>query len=414
MCCSMIVESIKAKTLIRTNGQSPAHVHLNPYQGCYHDCRYCDGKSERYYMHEDFTQRVIAKINAPELLEKHLSKKGFFPYNRDSTSTMIDYFPSMKNGDSLNLPPKFVISMFGNICDVYQPAEAKFQITRKLLNVAYDYGFPIRILTKSKLVLRDLDLLREIQKDSFARVALTVTLADEDIQKIFEPNASTSQERFEVLNTLRKEGVSAGIYITPVIPFIGDTMENLNRIFQSAKEADAEFIITGGLTLRPGRNKDEFFDTLKQHFPDILSKYQKLYGNNHPGGQPDPKVASEFGIIDIVKTGYEMSKKYGITFFEPRYIPHGQKRKNLQISTALARIAFHKDNVFKEQDNIREIRKAAAHLELMDEDLELMKESKIQNLPFSNSILDTVTEILQDNSCKYLQLQGDWDNLLYN
>ena len=148
----MIVQTIRAKTLIRTSEQSHAHVHLNPYQGCFHDCRYCDGKSERYYMHEDFTNRVIAKINAPDLFEKYLSRKGFFPYNRETTSTIVDYLPSMKNGDSLNLPPKFLISMFGNVCDVYQPAEAKFQITQKLLNVAYDYGFPIRLLTKSNLV----------------------------------------------------------------------------------------------------------------------------------------------------------------------------------------------------------------------------------------------------------------------
>ena len=410
----MIVQSIKTKSLIRTSGQSPAHVHLNPYQGCHHDCRYCDGKSERYYMHEDFTQRVIAKINAPELLEKYLSKKGFFPYNRDSTSTMIDYFPSMKNGDSLNLPPKFLISMFGNICDVYQPAESKFQITRKLLNIAYEYGFPIRLLTKSKLVLRDIDMLKDIQKESFARVAFTVTLAKEKEQKIFEPNASTTQERFEALRLLRKEGISAGVYITPVIPFIGDTKENLHSLFQSAKEANAEFIITGGLTLRPGRNKNEFFDTVKNHYPDTLPKYRKLYGNNHWGGQPDPEVAYGLGLIDIIKTGYLMSKKYGITFYEPRYIPQGQNRKNLQISTALARIAFLKENIFQEQEDIREIRKAASHIELMKENLETMNESDIHNLPFSSKISDIVLEILHSNSCQYLETHDDWRNLFFN
>ena len=410
----MFVQSIKAKTLVRTSGQSPAHVHLNPYQGCYHDCKYCDGKSERYYLHEDFTQRVIAKINAPDLLETYLSKKGFFPYNRDSTSTMMDYFPSMKNGERLNLPPKFIISMFGNICDVYQPAEAKFQITRKLLNIAYDYGFPIRLLTKSKLVLRDLDILKDIHRESFARVALTVTIADEKHQKIFEPKSSTTQERFDTMKTLRKEGIPSGIYVTPVIPFIGDIEDNLHTIFKSAKEADAEFIITGGLTLRPGRNKEEFLLTIKEHYPDTLSKFHKLYGNNHRGGQPDPQIASEFGLIDIIKTGYEMSKEYNITFYEPRYIPYGQKYKNLQISTALARIAFLKDNIFHEEEDIKEIRKASAYIELMNEDLELMAESDIQNLPFSSSITSVIAEILHTNSCDYLEKHKDWDNLLYN
>ena len=410
----VIVQSIRAKTLIRTSEQSPAHVHLNPYQGCYHDCRYCDGKSERYYMHEDFTKRVIAKINAPELLERYLSRKGFFPYNRESTSTMVDYVPSMKNGDSLNLPPKFLISMFGNICDVYQPAETKFQITRKLLNVAYDYGFPIRLLTKSKLVLRDIDLLNDIQKDSFARVALTITLADEKTQRIFEPNASSTYERFEALKILRKEGISAGVYITPVIPFIGDSEDNLHSLFQSAKEADAEFIITGGLTLRPGRNKNEFFETLKTHYPDMLTKYKRIYGNNQRGGQPDPKVAEDFNLIDIIKTGYLLCKKYGITFYEPRYIPHGQKRINLQISTALARIAFLKERIYHEQEKIGEIRKAAAYIENMQDNIKLMNENGLKDLPFDNQIIEIISEILSSNSCQYLESRNEWTNLFYN
>ena len=409
----VIVQSIRAKTLIRSSEQSPAHVHLNPYQGCYHDCRYCDGKSERYYMHEDFTKRVIAKINAPELLEQYLSRKGFFPYNRESTSTMVDYVPSMKNGDSLNLPPKFLVSMFGNICDVYQPAESKFQITRKLLNVAYDYGFPIRLLTKSNLVLRDIDLLKDIQADSFARVAFTITLADDKNQKIFEPNASTTEERFDALKQLRKEGISAGVYFTPVIPFIGDTEVNLHSLFQSAKDADAEFVITGGLTLRPGRNKNEFFDTLRTHYPHILSKYKRLYGNNHRGGQPDPKVAESFNLIDIIKTGYLLSKEYGITFYEPRYIPHGQKRKNLQISTALARIAFLRERIYHEIEKISEIRKAAAYIENMQDNIEQMNENGLKNLPFDQQIIEIISEILSSNSCQYLDSRNEWDNLFY-
>ncbi len=410
----MIVDTIKVKTLIRSSGQSPAHVHLNPYQGCFHDCRYCDGKSERYYLHEDFTQRVIAKINAPDLLEKYLSKKGYFPYNRKTTSTIVDYLPSMKNGVSLNLPPKFLISMFGNICDVYQPAESKFQITRKLLSIAYDYGFPIRLLTKSNLVLRDLYLLKDIQKESFARVALTITLADEDKQKVFEPNASTTQQRIETLRILRKEGISAGIYITPILPFIGDTDENLQSIVKSAKDADAEFIIAGGLTLRPGSNKEEYFDTLKQYYPNLLPKYQRLYGNNNRGGQPDPEVAAEYGLIDIVKTGYQVSKEFGIAFYEPRYIPQGQKRKNLIISTALARIAFLKEKIYNEFDGVREIRKASAQIELMDEKLNHMNESEILSLPFSSQVTDYILEILHTNSCKYLESLNEWKYLIYN
>jgi DNA repair photolyase len=365
-------------------------------------------------MHEDFTNRVIAKINAPDLFERYLVSKGFFPYNRKTTSTMVDYVPSLKNGENLNLPPKFLVSMFGNICDVYQPAESKFEITRKLLKVAYDYGFPIRLLTKSNLVQRDIDLLKDIHADSFARVAMTITLANERNQKIFEPNASTTEERFDTIKELRKAGISAGIYITPVIPFIGDTKDNLHSIFRLAKESDAEFIISGGLTLRPGRNKNEFFHTLEQHFPEILPHYQKLYGNNHKGGQPDPKVAEEFNLIDIIKTGYLLSKEYGITFYEPRYIPYGQKWKNLQISTALSRIAFLKEKIFNENENIMDIRKAASYIEKMTENLETMDEIGIKSLPFNHKTSDIIREILFFNKCSYLDENNDWKNLLYH
>ena len=199
-----------------------------------------------------------------------------------------------------------------------------------------------------------------------------------------------------------------------MIPFIGDTEENLHRIFQSSKEAGAEFIIVGGLTLRPGRNKNEFFYTIEKNFADLLPKFRKLYGNNHRGGQPDPMVASELGIIDIVKTGYMLSKEYGITFYEPRFIPQGQNKKNLQISTALSRIAFLKEKIFYEYEGISEIHKAASYVETMQENLELMNENSLNNLPFNQQITDIIFEILFSNSCSYLESHNDWRNLLYN
>jgi DNA repair photolyase len=307
-----------------------------------------------------------------------------------------------------------MISMFGNISDVYQPAESKFEITRKLLNIAYDYGFPIRLLTKSKLVLRDIDILKNIHRENFARVSFTITLADEKTQKIFEPNASTSQERFDALKHIREEGISAGVYVTPVIPFIGDTEENLRRIFQSAKDANAEFILTGGLTLRPGRIKNAFLHTIDKNFNELLPKYQRLYGQNHRGGQPDPNIAAEYNLIDIIKTGYQLSKEYGITFYEPRYIPSGQKMKNLQISTALSRIAFLKEKVFHEQNDIREIRLAADYIEKTERDIEYMSDEELAKMPLNSHIIKIIKEIVLSNSCRYLESLNEWDNLLYS
>ena len=409
----MIIQPFKAKTLVRTSSQTTSQVHLNPFQGCYHNCAYCFGKSDEYYMHQDYCKRIRVKINAPELLESYLKKKGFISYNRDKTATLVDYIPYSSDDIKSNLPPKFVISMFGNVCDVYQPAEKKVEITRKLLQIAYDFGFPVRILTKSSLVLRDLDLLKKIHQDSYARVAFTVTLADERKQLIFEPNASKSSERFEAVKILRENGISSGIYITPVIPFIGDNDENLSQIIQKAKEVNSEFIISGGLTLSPGRNKNDFFQTIETHYPKYLEKFKQLYSNNNKYGQPDPKTAKLFNLIDPIKRGYELSKKNNIFFYEPRIIPEGQIYTNLHVATALYRIAFLQEKIYNSKEiNIKEYHQAAKFCELSHNDLSSMLAEEIQALPFSRDTNEIILEIVKDNNCQYLSSKNEWNSLI--
>jgi len=413
MWIELIIQPYKAKTLVRKSSQTTTHVHLNPYQGCYHNCAYCFGKSDEYFMHHNYSERIRVKINAPELLERYLKKKGFFPYNRDRTYTLVDYIPYSNNDIKSNLPPKFVISMFGNVCDVYQPAEEKMEITRKLLQIAYDYGFPIRILTKSSLVLRDLDLLKKIHQDSYARVAFTITFVDEEKQQIFEPNASKSSERFEAVKKLRENGISSGIYITPVIPFIGDTQENLKCVIQKAKDVDSEFIISGGLTLSPGRNKQDFLKVIETHFPEYLEKYKLLYSNNNIFGQPNPKAAESFNLIDPIEKGYKLSKKYNLFFYEPRIIPEGHIRTNLLISTALYRIAFLKEKIYKsDEKTIQKYHQAAKFCELLQQDLSRMSDEDIHSLPFSNGISQKILEIIETDNCLYLSSKNEWNNLI--
>ncbi|MFW9853080.1 MAG: radical SAM protein [Candidatus Thorarchaeota archaeon] len=409
----MNIQPYKAKTLVRTSSQTESHIHLNPYQGCYHNCAYCFGKSEEYYMHQDYSGRIRVKINAPELLENYLKKKGFIPYNRDRTSTLIDYIPYSSSGIRSNLPPKFVISMFGNVCDVYQPAEKKVEITKKLLQIAYDFGFPIRILTKSNLVLRDIDLLKKIHQDSYARIAITITLYDEEKQKIFEPNASSTSERFDTVKTLRENGISSGIYITPVIPFIGDSDDNLTQIINKAKEVNAEFIISGGLSLSPGRNKQEFMGVIKTHFPEYLERFKLLYENNNKYGQPNPKIAESFNLKDPIKKGYEICKKYNMFFYEPRIIPEGQIKTNLLIATALYRIAFLQDKIYHSEENIiKEYHQAANFCESISQDMSSIPNEEIQSLPFSSIIIDIISEIINSNNCQYLLSKNEWKNLI--
>ncbi len=365
-------------------------------------------------MHKDFNERIRVKENASELLEVYLSKRGFFPYQRTRTSTLIDYQPQLREASIKTLPPKFILFIGGGICDVYQPAEEVLNMTRKLLQVAYDFCFPIRTLTKNTLILRDIDLLKRIHESSFARASLTITLADEEMQQIFEPHASTTDERFEAIRKLRHEGIPSGIYITPVLPFVGDSNKNLHALFKYAKEVDAESIITGGLTLKPGRNKDDFLQIIKTYYPELESKYLELYGNNDRYGQPDLNVAETMNIPDVIEKGYLLSKKYEIPFYEPRYIPEGQIVNNLRISTVLARIAFLKMHILKHsKKEANELRKTAMFLETYNKDTTTIKEDSFQNLPISQSSIPFILEMRKHNKCDFLENLDEWNNTFF-
>ncbi|MHA1450882.1 MAG: radical SAM protein, partial [Candidatus Hodarchaeales archaeon] len=249
----MIIEEITAKSLVKKTGIDDwwwTEASMNPYRGCYHDCVYCDGKSEGYYMHSDFGNRIQIKINSPALLENFLRKLGFSPVNRDKTSTLADFFPGSKASLLAKQPPKFILGIGGGVCDVYQPAERKMRVTRKLLEIARDYRFPVQLLTKSSLVLRDIDILSQLP---YANVSFSITLCDEKDRKIIEPRSSSTGERFEAMKTLIETGIHSGAFFLPILPWIGDTSDNLECLYSRAKDAGAEYAIPSGLTLKPGR-----------------------------------------------------------------------------------------------------------------------------------------------------------------
>jgi DNA repair photolyase len=248
-------------------------------------------------MHDDFAGLIKVKQNAPKLLKAFFQKKGFFPVHKKEQFAMYDFFPSLKDSEKTNIKPKFIVTVGGGVCDVYQPAERKTNITRALLEIVYDYQFPVSILTKSDLVLRDLDLIEKINAESFASVNFTITLNDESAQKIFEPGASTTSERFAAIKKLRSKGIQSGVYFYPALPFIGDTEDNIQAIYHRAQEVGAQYVYCWGLTLKPGRNKDEFMATIKEHYPELFPKYHKLYANNNKYGHLDTEQFKDQGLV---------------------------------------------------------------------------------------------------------------------
>ena len=225
---------------------------MNLYRGCTHGCIYCDSRSTCYQMNHKF-EDIEVKENAIELLEDALKRKR----------------------------KKCMIGM-GSMTDPYIPEELKLKHTRKALEVASKYGFGITLITKSNRVLRDLDLLKEINQKTKCVVQMTLTTYDEELCKKIEPNVSTTKERFEALLTLRDAGISTVVWLTPLLPYINDTEENLLGILNYCKEAKVYGIICFGIgvTLRDG-NREYFYTQLDKKFPNLKEQYIKEYGNSY-------------------------------------------------------------------------------------------------------------------------------------
>ena len=243
----MVVQEVKAKTLLskRINVDSWFHSNhsMNLYRGCQFACAYCDGMSELYYV-DNFQTVIQVKINAPKILRKELKK--LYPQEYSSLLEYTDYKID---------PKKPIIGISGGVSDSYQKMEKKYQITRQILEILLEYKYPVFILTKSNLILRDIELIKQINNVAFANICFSITQTDETTKKVYEPFSSSTEERLHSLQTLRKEGIKGGIMAMPMIPYISDSTENMQQLIKEAKRVNAEFILFSGLTLKPGRQK---------------------------------------------------------------------------------------------------------------------------------------------------------------
>jgi DNA repair photolyase len=273
-----------AKTVLRKQKQVDSwfcsSYAMNLYRGCAHNCSYCDGRSEGYYAPENFGSDIEAKVNAPEILKRELD-------------------PARKRKP---MRPGFIL-LGGGVNDCYQPAEKKYLLARQALESIRDFGHPVHILTKSTLAERDFDLLMRINKQSKAVLSTSISTADDGVARRFEPGAAPPSERLAMIGRAKRAGLSAGVYLLPLIPFITDHPEMLDRSFKAARDAGADFIVFGTMTLKDGRQKEHFLRSL----PETLShQYEILYPGD-PWGNPVPeyismahellfKAAARFGI----------------------------------------------------------------------------------------------------------------------
>ena len=260
---------------VQAKGILSAKNGVNIYRGCQHGCIYCDSRSKCYNMMHEF-EDIEVKQNALTLLKDALLKKR----------------------------KKCMIGT-GSMSDPYMPLERELQYTRGFLQLLDYHGFGGTIITKSDLVLRDLDLIKSINQKAKFVLQMTMTTFDEDLCKILEPDVATTKRRAEVLNVMRDNDIPTVVWLSPILPFINDNADNINGILDYCIEAKVKGIICFGMgmTLRDG-NREYFYQKLDENFPGVKEKYKRLYGDSY--------MVNSFANSKLMKIFYDRCKQHGI------------------------------------------------------------------------------------------------------
>ena len=257
---------VDAKWILTGSG---GHYGMNIYRGCTHGCIYCDSRSRCYQFTHPF-EDIEVKQNAPNLLEKALKSKR----------------------------KKCMIGT-GAMSDPYMHCEENLRLTRKCLEIILENDFGVAIQTKSDRILRDIDLLAKINRSAKCVVQMTLTTYDDDLCHILEPNVCITKRRIEVLEEMRKNGIPTIVWLTPILPFINDTEDNITAILNECARVGVKGIINFGmgLTLREG-DREYYYAALDRHFPRMKEQYIKQYGNAYE--LPSPNAKELMGLLQRI------------------------------------------------------------------------------------------------------------------
>ena len=283
---------------VTAKGLLSAQNGMNLYRGCRHGCIYCDSRSACYRMEHPFEDLEV-KQNALILLEDALRRKR---------------------------RPCMIAT--GSMSDPYTPPEEELRYTRRALELILQYGFGMTLLTKSSLVLRDLDLLQRINSQTKCVVQMTLTTWEESLCRILEPNVSTTTERFAALMKLKEAGIPTVVWLCPILPFLNDTAENINRLLDCCEQAGVRGIVQFGMgvTLRQG-NREYFYRQLYRHFPGLKERYISTYGNAYVLESPNSR--------DLLELLHRRCRDAGILHDNPsvfRYLQEMEIKQPQQMS----------------------------------------------------------------------------------
>lgn len=283
-----MVTEIQARVLLSSHPKPDAwfgiRYTMNLYRGCQHQCIYCDSRSECYRI-DNFAD-IQVKVNALDLLRKELPRKR----TKGTIGT-------------------------GSMNDPYMPIEAERNLTGRALGIIAEHQFPVHIITKSDLVVRDLATLQTIS-EVYAAVSFTITTADDDLGKRLEPGASRVSQRFAAMRELATHNILTGVTLMPVLPFIEDTEENITAIVTCAHDAGARYVLPAfGLTLRD-RQREYYYAKLDRLFPGLRPKYEHAFGQRYSASCPNAN--------QLYQLCRELCDRYGLALKMPFYQPPTQ------------------------------------------------------------------------------------------
>ena len=341
-------EVYKAKSILNVHkhcdgGWFWSKYSASPYTGCEYGCTYCFAREAKYNPYktknqstlipmttqDEFSEHIKIKQNAPELLSKQLSKK-----------------------------PKDLIDL-----DSHQPVDTRYEYARGMLEVCYNLGFPVFVNEKSPLLLRDIDILKKISKATYLNVGWSIIGTENDtVKAAFEPKSPPFEARFEAMQRLSEQGIFTGTIFMPILPFICDTEDHIEKVVKKTRESGGKYVLEGGLSLM-NQCKTYFYKALSAYDSSLIPKYDELYSN--------PKLMAE-ELSRIHKIVLEKCQKEGLTPYIPRPMTIYPKEQQTNRRIAEKFYLEARELQLSGADNFRvwAYRKAAWALDEVDRDVE--------------------------------------------
>jgi DNA repair photolyase len=286
--------------------------HFAPYMACGHGCRYCDGRAEKYWVEGDFERDIVVRRNLPRLLGEELPK----------------------------LRERAPICIGSGISDSYQPAERETGLMRECASVLAEHRFPVSLLTKSSLIMRDIDVWETVNRGAGFVLNMTIMTLDEEVRRGFEPGASPISERIETLRAFHARGIPVGVMAMPLLPFISDGEEDIQALVRTLKDAGAAFVMPGGLTLRPGRQKDCYMRVIAERYPGLVERYREIYAEERQSGACTKRYRD--GLGSRVRSA---TRDAGVPFL----LPHAVYRDRVPLYDELHLLLQHMAELYAER-----------------------------------------------------------------